>query len=365
MTNSPTDDSPTPDEIQQPEDDARADGGATTGDSDRVSRILTGIERRLLARRGLSLVALTIAVAVAYFGTGFLGDRAVPKLIQFAQYDFFIREFLKLLNPSFIDLTFYTQDNEIGGLRAIWVTLTRPGTILATATSLRSSLLVSGVAITLTIGIVGTIIGFPFALFFGVLGSERVIPFPFNFIFRGVMSTIRAIPALVWVFIFAALVPLSPLTAMLAVATDTIGNLGRLFTDELEEIQEGPIEAIRSTGADRSQIISFGMLSQVSTSFIAWTLYILEINVRIAVSLGVVGAGGLGQYIQQNLNLFNSFRAGAGLITLLFLVLSIELISSRTRAWLRPSEHESKGLIDAIRDLGDGSKWFGVGAGKN
>jgi phosphonate transport system permease protein len=181
----------------------------------------------------------------------------VPKLVQFAQYDFFIREFLKLLNPSFIDLTFYTQDNEIGGLRAIWVTLTRPGTILATATSLRSSLLVSGVAITLTIGIVGTIIGFPLALFFGVLGSERVIPFPFNFIFRGVMSTIRAIPALVWVFIFAALVPLSPLTAMLAVATDTIGNLGRLFTDELEEIQEGPIEAIRSTGADRSQIISF------------------------------------------------------------------------------------------------------------
>ena len=141
---------------------------------------------------------------------------------------------------------------QIRGLRGIWVTLTNPGTVLETATSLRSSLLVSGVVITLTIGIVGTIIGFPFALFFGVLGSERVIPFPFNFAFRGVMSTIRAIPALVWVFIYAALVPLSPLTAMLAVATDTIGNLGRLFTDELEEIQEGPIEAIRSTGATSS-----------------------------------------------------------------------------------------------------------------
>jgi phosphonate transport system permease protein len=344
------------------DDDVRSDGGTAAGD--RVDEILTAIERKLVLRRGLTVLALLFALAVAYFGTGFLGDRSVPAIVRFAQYDFFVTEFIELLNPSFVDLTFYTQENEIRGLRGLWVTLTNPGTILETATSLRSSLLVSGVVITLTIGIVGTVIGFPFALFFGVLGSERVVPFPFNFAFRGVMSTIRAIPALVWVFIFAALVPLSPLTAMLAVATDTIGNLGRLFTDELEEIQEGPIEAIKSTGADRSQVISFGMLSQVSTSFIAWTLYILEINTRIAVSLGVVGAGGLGQYIQQNLNLFNSPRAGAGLITLLFLVLSIELISSRTRAWLRPSEHESKGLIEAIRDLGDGSKWLGTGSGK-
>ena len=342
---------------------ARTDGGTAEG-TDRIDEILTGIERKLIARRGLTLLALLLAGGVAYFGTGFLGDRAVPAIIRFAQYEFFVTEFGELLQPTFVDLTFFTQENDIGGLRAIWVTLTNPGTMVETATSLRSSLLVSGVVITLTIGIVGTIIGFPFALFFGVLGSERVIPFPFNFAFRGVMSTIRAIPALVWVFIYAALVPLSPLTAMLAVATDTIGNLGRLFTDELEEIQEGPIEAIRSTGADRSQVISFGMLSQVSTPFIAWTLYILEINVRIAVGLGVVGAGGLGQYIQQNLNLFNSFRAGAGLVTLLFLVLSIELISSRTRAWLRPSEHQSKSLLDAIRDLGDGGKWLGTSGGK-
>jgi phosphonate transport system permease protein len=341
-------------------DDARPDGG-TTDRASAVDETLAGIERRVLLRRAVLLLGASVTALVAYFGTGFLGARPVPDIVRFAQFDFFVRESVKYFSPTFVDLTFYTQQNEIGGLRAIWAAITHPGSIVETATSLRSSLLVSGVVITLSIGIVGTIIGFPLALFFGVLGSERVIPFPFNFLFRGVMSTIRAIPALVWVFIFAALVPLSPLTAMLAVATDTIGNLGRLFTDELEEIEEGPIEAIRSTGASRSQVISFGMLSQVSTSFIAWTLYILEINTRIAVSLGVVGAGGLGQYLQNNLNLFNSARAGAGLITLLFLVLSIELISSRTRARLRPSEHEKKGILDAVRDLGDGSKWLGMG----
>jgi phosphonate transport system permease protein len=327
--------------------------------TDSIDDLLSRIERRIAIRRVLGIVAVAVAAAAVYFGTGFLGARPVPDIVRFAQFDFFINEFLKYTRPTFVDFTFYTQRNEIGGLYAIVASLLNPATFVETVTSLRSSLIVSAVVMTLTIGIVGTILGFPLALFFGVLGSERVTPFPFNFLFRGVMSTIRAIPALVWVFIFAALVPLSPLTAMLAVATDTIGNLGRLFTDELEEIEEGPIEAIRSTGASRLQVINFGMLSQVSSSFVAWTLYILEINTRIAVSLGVVGAGGLGQYIQQNLNLFNSFRAGAGLVTLLVLVLSIELLSSRLRARLRPSEHDSKGFVESLRDLGDGNKWIG------
>jgi phosphonate transport system permease protein len=327
--------------------------------SERVDVILARIERRLLVRRVFLFVGLAAAALAAYFGTGFLGARPVPEIVRFAQFDFFFAEFVKYLAPNFVDFTRLTQQQDIGGWRAVWVSLTNPSSVVETALSLRSSLLVSSVVITLSIGIVGTILGFPLALFFGVLGSERVTPFPFNFLFRGVMSTIRAIPALVWVFIFAALVPLSPLTAMLAVATDTVGNLGRLFTDELEEIQEGPIEAIRSTGASQGQVINFGMLSQVSSSFVAWTLYILEINTRIAVSLGVVGAGGLGQYIQTNLNLFNSFRAGAGLLTLLFLVLSIELLSSRLRARLRPEAEETRGVVEMLRDLANPDRWLG------
>lgn len=330
--------------------------------TDQIDDILGRLERKTLIRRTVLLITIAVAIVTVYFGAGFLGGRPVPELIRFAQFGFFFNEFGKYARPTFVDLTFYTQENNIGGLAALGALITHPSSILATVVSLRSSLIVSAVIITLTIGIVGTVLGFPLALFFGVMGSERVTPFPFNFLFRGVMSTIRAIPALVWVFIYAALVPLSPLTAMLAVATDTIGNLGRLFTDELEEIQDGPIEAIESTGASRVQVINFGMLSQVSSSFVAWTLYILEINTRIAVSLGVVGAGGLGQYIQQNLNLFNSFRAGAGLVTLLILVLSIELLSSRLRARLRPSEHDSKGIIESIQDLADGRRWLGRGS---
>ncbi len=160
---------------------------------------------------------------------------------------------------------------------------------------------------------------------FGVLGSERVTPFPFNFLFRGVMSTIRSIPALVWALIYIPLGGLTPFTATLAIGTDTIGNLGRLFTDELEEVDEGAIEAIESTGASGPQTIVFGMLSQVFTPFIAWTMYILEINVRVAVTMGLIGAGGIGGILNTQQGLFAYTNMMATIIVIFFLVLSVEI----------------------------------------
>jgi phosphonate transport system permease protein len=178
------------------------------------------------------------------------------------------------------------------------------------------------------------------------------------------MSAIRAIPALVWILISVPLAGINEVSAVLAIATDTVGNLGRLFTDELEEIEDGPIDAIQSTGASRPQVIGFGMLSQVSTSYVAWTLYILEINTRIAISLGVVGAGGIGRYIRLRQDLFKYQKAAAGIIMVFVIVISVELLSSRIRARLRPDEHESKSLWDAIKGLADGNKWLGTGSNR-
>ncbi|AHZ22448.1 hypothetical protein BM92_07220 [Haloferax mediterranei ATCC 33500] len=106
------------------------------------------------------------------------------------------------------------------------------------------------------------------------------------------------------------------------------------------------------------------MLSQVSSSFVAWTLYILEINVRIAVSLGVVGAGGIGQYVKGRLSLLAYDQAAAGIAMIIVIVLSVELTSSRLRARLRPGESESKGIVDVLADLADTGKWLGTGNSK-
>ncbi|THE66634.1 phosphonate ABC transporter, permease protein PhnE [Salinadaptatus halalkaliphilus] len=200
---------------------------------------------------------------------------------------------------------------------------------------------------TLAMGIAGTLMGLPFALLFGVLGSGRVTRFPFNFIFRGTMSAIRAIPALIWALIFVPLGGIGATTATLAIATDTIGNLGRLYTDELEEIEDGPIEAIETAGGDKRQVVTFGMLSQVSTPFIAWTLYVFEINVRIAVTLGIIGGGGLGQVLVVQEGLFAYTNMMATILVILVLIISVELFSQRLRARIRGDE--PTGFIELLK----------------
>ena len=327
--------------------------------SDEVDDVLQRLEYRLHIRRILTVFGVAGIVAVAYFGTQFLGVKVDDLVGQFPTW---VNSLNAFLTPDFVDFTTYSKENEITGWNGLIASLTNPGSLLTSLTTQQG--IVGASVVTIVIGLTGTILGFPLALLFGVLGSERVTPFPFNFIFRGTMSTIRAVPALVWILIFIPLAGISPVSAMLAVATDTIGNLGRLFTDELEEIQEGPIEAIRSTGASSPQVVSFGMLSQVSSSFIAWTLYILEINTRIAISLGVVGAGGIGQYITLRIDLFAFSRAAAGLIMVVFIVLTVELTSSRIRAYLRPEEEAGGGFLETVKSLGDVNKWLGRDAGQ-
>ena len=347
-------------------DDTRADGGtAAASDAeptdDRVAETLARIERRTLFRRLGALALLAVVLLSTYFGIGYLAGSSVGKFLADLgrQLPTFLESLREFLAPNFVDFTVHSQDNEVTGLQGLVGSFLNPGTFVETARTGSASYIVSGAVVTVIIGFTGTVLGFPLALLFGVLGSERVTPFPFNFLFRGTMSTIRAVPALVWVLIYIPLVSISPIGAMLAVATDTVGNLGRLFTDDLEEIDEGPIEAIQSTGANRPHVVSFGMLSQVSSSFIAWTLYILEINTRIAISLGVVGAGGIGQYLQLKLGFLAFDRAVAALVMVIFILLAVELTSSRLRARLRPDEHEATSLTDAVRDLFDGRKWLG------
>jgi phosphonate transport system permease protein len=317
------------------------------------------LERLRRVKYVLGIGLLASILGVTYWGLGYIGFQygvvagRLPAMYEFIAQGFF--------PPDFQNFTVYTKDEGISGLRAIPASFRDGGAPIIESFGSNRQTLVKASLVTLLLGFMGTVLAFPFALLLGVLGSERVTPFPFNFAFRGILSGIRAIPAIVWIFLYIPIGPPGQVTAVLAIATDSIGNLGRLFTDDLEEIEEGPIEAIRSTGASGTQTVSFGMLSQVSRSFIAWTLYILEINTRIAISLGVVGAGGLGLMIRNSQDLFEFQRTAAGLIMVFIVVLGIELISSRIRARLRPGEHEGKGVVEAVRDLFDPNKWLGRG----
>lgn len=335
-------------------DDGRDSEEADGVDATEIDEEISKIQRSRVKSRVLGVLALISVVTITYLGFRFVGFNPSE---MYGQLGTFVSSLSDFTQPNFVSFSEYSRENGVSGWAGLYESLLNPGTVWSSLTSGSNQVLLGAISTTLIIAIVGTVMGLPLALMFGVLGSERVIPFPFNFLFRGLMSTIRSIPALVWVLIYVPLAGLSEVSAVLAIATDTVGNLGRLFTDELEEIEEGPIEAIDSTGASKPQTVAFGMLSQVSNSFIAWTLYILEINVRIAISLGVLGAGGIGQYIDLQIGLIQYGKASAGIIMVIFIVISVEMISSRVRARLRPSEHESEGLLDSLRGLFDSEKW--------
>lgn len=203
--------------------------------------------------------------------------------------------------------------------------------------------------VTLAMAFAGTVIGLPASLLLGVLASERVVPYPFNFVFRVTMSIIRAIPALVWALIFIPLGGVSPFTGTLAIIVETTGYLGRLFTDELEEIETGAIEGIRSTGASKSQLIMFGMLRQVFRQFVAWVAFVFEHNVRVAITLGLIGAGGLGYILQIQRATFQYTNMMAAILVVVVLSGSVEVLSQRVRSYLRDDETtESKSVLETF-----------------
>jgi phosphonate transport system permease protein len=301
-------------------------------------RVRERYEEIVLARRvRMVVIAVGIVATLAVFyyaliSVGFFAAN-IPN---------YVPNFLEALGDFFPFLTLGFPYVDPGGFLQYWAFIQERNLIWG---GIGGETPVLGEAgITLAMGFAGTVMGFPFALLFGILGSGRVTPFPFNFLFRGIMSSIRAIPALVWALIYVPLGGIGPVTATLAIATDTIGNLGRLFTDELEEIEDGPIEAMETTGANKPQTITFGMLSQVTTPFIAWTLYIFEINVRIAVSLGIIGGGGLGQVLSVQQGLFAFTNMMATILVILVLIITVEIFSQRIRSNLR-ADDEAQGLV--------------------
>ncbi|ELZ58196.1 MULTISPECIES: phosphonate ABC transporter, permease protein PhnE [unclassified Haloferax] len=305
-------------------------------DTDRIEDALRNIQ---IAKRVRLLFSIVVLVLFAWFFTNALSEVgfSIGEIVEYwpeftdALGDFFPPGTLFGVIP-FVDVSQY------------WAFIQERNLLLQFQDG---NPVLGAVFVTFAMGFAGTVLGIPGALILGVLGSERVTPYPFNFIFRGTMSVIRAIPALVWALIYIPLGGVSPFTATLAIGTDTMGNLGRLFTDALEEVEDGPIEAIESTGANSPQKVVFGMLSQVFTPFIAWTMYILEINVRIGVTMGLIGGGGLGQVLQTQRGLFRYTNMMATILVIFMLVVSVEFVSQRVRSYIRGNE-EGTSLLKLI-----------------
>lgn len=171
------------------------------------------------------------------------------------------------------------------------------------------------------------IIGVPFA----ILSSANVCPQWIVQPTRRLMDASRAINEIVFALLFVVAVGLGPLAGVLALAVHNIGIIAKLFSEAVEAIDPRPVEGIRATGASRLQEVVHGVIPQVMPLWSSFTLYRFETNVRSATVLGIVGAGGIGQPLFENIRSFQYGETAAIIIIVVVTVSIIDLISAQLR----------------------------------
>jgi len=192
----------------------------------------------------------------------------------------------------------------------------------------------TGAIQTLEIAIVGTGVSALLALPVGFAAARNVAPPWLFYAARSVLNVFRAIDTLVYALFFVAAVGLGPFPGVLAVVAYTATVLAKLYSEAIEAIDPGPVEAVAATGASRLQVLRWGVLPQIVPLFLSFTLYRFETNIRAAAILGFVGAGGIGFYIQTYLRTLNYPAASAVLLVLIAMVMLVDFASSRIRARL-------------------------------
>ena len=173
------------------------------------------------------------------------------------------------------------------------------------------------------------VLSFPLAL-----GAARnTSPHPtIRYVCRTVISLTRAVPDLVLGAVFVSALSIGPLPGVLALAIHSIGMVGKLFADAIEQAAEAPREATISVGATRRQTTRASIIPQAMPSMIATALFRLEINIRASSVLGLVGAGGIGVLIQTSLRSLD-YRSALGAVAVIFIVVTVvELLSVRIRS---------------------------------
>jgi phosphonate transport system permease protein len=161
----------------------------------------------------------------------------------------------------------------------------------------------------------------------GQLGSGLGI----YYLFRTLFNTLRSIEALILALVFVIWVGLGAFAGTLALALHTIAANAKLYSEQVESISSGPLEAVRATGATRLQTVVYAVVPQIVAPFIAFTMYRWDINVRMSTIIGFVGGGGIGLILQQNINLLNYRGAAAQILAIAIVVAAMDYVSSRLR----------------------------------
>jgi phosphonate transport system permease protein len=193
---------------------------------------------------------------------------------------------------------------------------------------------VASMWLTIQMALWGTLLAIVLAIPLGLAAARNVSPPWIQQPVRRVLDLLRAVPDLVMGTMFLVAVGLGPFTGVLALAVNTGGVLGKLFSEAVETIDPRPVEGVRATGASALQQIAWGVIPQVAPLWTSYALYRFESNARSATVLGLIGAGGIGQLLFDSLNAFKYSSTAAIVIVIIVAVSLIDLLSQAMRSRL-------------------------------
>ncbi len=148
---------------------------------------------------------------------------------------------------------------------------------------------------------------------------------------RAVMNITRSVEPLVWALIFISWVGIGPFAGVLALWVHSVAALVKLYSEQIESIDHGPVEAITATGASTLQILRYGVVPQVIPPFLSFTIYRWDINVRMSTIIGFVGGGGIGYILKPRVDLGQWGEVGTLVILIALTVWAMDIISAKIR----------------------------------
>ena len=190
--------------------------------------------------------------------------------------------------------------------------------------------------ITIFLGIMGTAIAMVVAVPLSFIGARNVmtgnpVANAIYVIVRLVFTIIRSIDVLIVVIVMVIVFGLGNAAGVFGLAFHNVGVMGKLYSEAIEGIDPGPLEAITATGANRFQVVWTAVLPQLFNPFVSFSIYRLDTNVRLAPILGLVGGGGIGVVLFQNINLLRYEQAGTIILLIVVTVAAMDFISAQLR----------------------------------
>ena len=253
------------------------------------------------------MLVIASAIAVVYIGL-----RITNIDLSYANPDFFSRVIVKMFQW---DTSILTPQNEF---ETWWDTA--------------EGLMV----VTIFLGIIATAFAIVVAIPLSFLGARNImtgnpITAVIYVIVRLIFTIIRSIDVLILVILMVFLFGIGNAAGVVALAFHNVGVLGKLYSEAIEGIDAGPIEAITATGANRFQVIWTAVLPQIVNPYVSFTIYRLDANVRLAPILGLVGGGGIGIVLFQSINLLHYGAAGLIIFMIVVTVATMDFVSAQVR----------------------------------